>query len=90
MSHPLEDPTYTPAHPPMAGEVPDVVAKWGAASQIRWFRRFHDELKPQRYDYWSRFHTGSPHHRGDCCISCEQDSEVFEDVCCCRGLKYPA
>jgi hypothetical protein len=87
MQTPLEDPAYGPAHPPLPdGSVPDVVEKWGAASQVRWFERFLPALRPQRPDYWVRFYIASVHHRGQCCESCVQDGEVFDDVCCCRGL----
>lgn len=85
---PLDDPAYQPANPPVDGAPPDVVRKWGAPSQLRWFRRFHDDLKPQTWDFWAEFHCESEHHRGQCCESCIQDGEVFEDVCCCRAMTH--
>lgn len=86
MKTPLEDPTYEPQYQPVDGRAPDVVAKWGPASQLRWFDRFDGQVKMRPAD-WARFHCSSRHHRGFCCQSCIEDGEVFEnDVCCCRGL----
>ena len=83
----LEDPTYEPQHPPREGEVPLVVEKWGPRSQVRWFARFSTDLKPQPAAYWSRFYVSSVQHRGECCVSCQEDGEVYDDACCCIALK---
>jgi hypothetical protein len=88
---PLDDRTYQPQHPPVAGQVPDVVAKWGRRSQMRWFRRFRTELAPRRD--WERFYCQSESHLGLCCVSCweegDQGVQGCGDYCCCRdeGLR---
>lgn len=95
MTAPLDDPNYEPKHPPINGNVPDVVAKWGPQSQLRWFTRFHDQLKPQKHSTWDHFYCESDHHRGSCCNSCRDDIEMGYDyppedddgnpLCCCRA-----
>lgn len=87
---PLDDPHYTPQHPPIDGRVPDVVAKWGPASQLRWFRRFIDQLG-QRTD-WARYYCESPHHTGACCGSCFDESNdgygvLLDGWCCCQDTR---
>ncbi|HZP54350.1 hypothetical protein [Actinocrinis sp.] len=83
---PLDDPTYQPQHPPVNGQIPDVITKWGPRSQVRWFQRFRTELGPRRD--WELFYCHSEYHRGLCCTSCED--EGYEgvrgcgDYCCCR------
>lgn len=89
---PLEDPTYQPEHPPINGAIPDVVEKWGARSQVRWFSRFQGTIAAQRHERWARFYVDSIHHRGLCCDSCLDDFEGGwdyppDDRCCCRGLR---
>lgn len=94
---PLDDPTYQPQHPPVDGRVPDVVVKWGAASQLRWFRRFQGQFKPMPAAEWGRFHCESEHHRGMCCGSCLDDYDGGYDyppedgegnpLCCCKALQ---
>lgn len=82
---PLDDPTYQPEHPPVAGQIPDVVAKWGPPSQVRWFRRFGAELGLRRD--WDRYYCQSEHHRDLCCYSCEDEGERGTQgcgYCCCR------
>ncbi|MET9086148.1 hypothetical protein ABZX77_30455 [Streptomyces sp. NPDC004237] len=87
---PLDDPTYTPQHPPVDGQVPAVVAKWGPRSQIRWFRRFGRELAPRRD--WSQYHVHSEHHLGTCCDSCFDEyldgtGVQLDGWCCCRDQR---
>lgn len=93
---PLDDPDYDPVHKPVGGRVPEVVKLWGKASQLRWFRRFRQELWEQYEalplheklalprdddDYWS----DSEHHRGRCCYSCFEEGEGgYIDHCCCK------
>jgi hypothetical protein len=91
---PLDDPSYEPLHPPVNGQVPDVVAKWGPRSQVRWFWRY-------RFDLWEdgvipgeiadRHFVRSVEHRGSCCLSCLQDMDMgYDDMqphCCCIGLR---
>ena len=48
MNAPLDDPTYEPVHKPVRGRVPEVVARWGMRSQLRWFRRYARDLQAQR------------------------------------------
>lgn len=89
---PLNNPSYVPRHPPQDGRVPDVVEKWGPRSQLRWFERYGSALRPQPLATWNRFHHNSPFHRGDCCISCIEDGEFFEDdngqrLCCCLSFR---
>lgn len=89
---PLADASYRPRHVPIDGRVPDVVAKWGPRSQLRWFRRFGAELRPLRAEEWTRFYCDSTQHRGLCCSSCLQDEEiegapVYDDFCCCEGYR---
>lgn len=86
MKAPLEDPAYEPLHPPVDGLVPDVVERWGPRSQLRWFERYHSALKPQPTSVWERFYVSSVSHRGDCCISCIEDGEYFENYCCCKAI----
>jgi hypothetical protein len=87
-SPPLEDPNYEPKYEPVDGRPPEVVAKWGAPSQLRWFRRFQGlRLTTEE---WEQFHCESAQHRGLCCPSCLQDAEFqgfpnFDDHCCCRA-----
>ena len=93
MSALLDDPAYTPKHPPIGGRVPDVVAKWGAASQLRWFRRFWDDLSRSTLQAKALepFYCQSEEHRGACCISCLQeqyDGYYYTDSCCCRAAKF--
>ena len=83
---PLDDPAYVPEHPPVDGQIPDVVAKWGPRSQVRWFRRFGSELGRRRD--WDSFYCHSEHHRGLCCTSCWEDGDLgvlgTGDYCCCQ------
>lgn len=86
---PLDDPTYAPAHPPVNGRVPEIVAKWAAASQLRWFARFSGELTPALAADWEPFHCSSDAHRGVCCASClsdEEDGYWDGPTCCCKAL----
>lgn len=83
---PLDDPTYSPTTLPQNGHPPDVVAKWGRVSQLRWFRRFQADLKPWASAEWERFYCESEHHRGMCCVSCVEESlngyyDGFGDCC---------
>ena len=83
----LDDPRHEPLHPPVDGKIPDVVARWGPRSQLRWFRRFRRELA-DRQD-WDRFYCTSECHLGSCCYSCFEEGEhgtgVMQDGwCCCR------
>jgi hypothetical protein len=83
---PLEDPDYSPLHPPVDGNIPDVVAKWGPRSQLRWFDRYASQLKPQKISRWNEFYCSVEGHRGECCSSCLQDKLVYDylpGVCCC-------
>jgi hypothetical protein len=94
---PLDDPAYQPVHPPVDGQIPPVVAKWGPRSQMRWFHRFNDDLNPQKHAVWDQFHCMSEHHRGFCCTSCLDDYRLGYDgppedndgnpLCCCYALK---
>lgn len=85
---PLEDPAYEPEHPPVGRCVPDVVAKWGPRSQVRWFQRFGKQLGMQRHEVWDLYYCTSQEHRGLCCTSCEQDGyDDLDGHCCCEGLR---
>jgi hypothetical protein len=87
---PLEDPAYVVKHPPVEGRVPDVVAKWGPKSQLRWFTRFQGQLKPAPHSEWDRFYCASEAHRGECCVSCIDDFNAGYreiDECCCIALR---
>lgn len=89
---PLDDPLYVPKHPPVKGLVPWVVEKWGARSQVRWFRRFSGQLDRQRYPYWERYFIDSVLHQGRCCSSCIGDYDEgydspYEGHCCCRASR---
>lgn len=88
MATPLEDPTYDPVHKPLAGIVPSVVEKWGPRSQVRWFKRFRNEL--YRFARIAEhFYTESVEHKGDCCWSCVSEKNegyhYLDDCCCCRS-----
>lgn len=82
----LDDPAYRPEHPPVGGQIPDVVAKWGPRSQLRWFRRFGAELG-RRKD-WDRYYCQSDRHRDLCCYSCADEGDLgvqgFGEYCCCQ------
>ena len=99
---PLDDPAYDPMHKPVDGVVPDVVAKWGPRSQVRWFDRFHRQIKAMPPQEWNRFYCESVQHRGQCCMSCIEDARegycdwdrptdplrpVEDERCCCYVLK---
>lgn len=88
---PLDDPQYVPQHPPVQGIVPDVVARWGAPSQLRWFNRFRTVLAPGQ-DY-SHLYSMSAHHPGDCCGSCFDEGNegygvLYDDWCCCQDTRH--
>lgn len=88
---PLDDPTYEPKHPPMNGGVPDVVAKWGPRSQVRWFRRFALHLDKRRDR--DQYYCANALHRGMCCHSCEEEfweystGVMMDGYCCCKGAR---
>lgn len=87
---PLEDPNYVPKHQPWRGSVPEVVARWGWRSQLRWFARFRNQLRFQQPEYWDRFFIDSELHHGLCCGSCWSDiedgyEEYDPQLCCCRA-----
>jgi hypothetical protein len=94
MQYPLEDPAYEPKHPPVDGLIPEVVEKFGPATQLRWFKRFRSVLRFSTKNNMFLYHVTSEHHRGPCCGSClvewEEDSPrgygtVIDDgYCCCR------
>lgn len=88
---PLNDSTHEVQYPPVNGDAPDVVEHWGAASQVRWFARFAQQLQPRKHDHWDRWYVESVEHKGKCCISCIQDkAEGYGDdieSCCCEGLR---
>lgn len=90
MTAPLTNPSYVPAHPPIAGSVPSVVTRWGWRSQLRWFDRYRDQLAPGQS--WGRFYCVSEHHLGPCCPSCSEDIAAGWDDppaggCCCRAIR---
>jgi hypothetical protein len=100
MIAPLDDPSYDPVHKPVGGRIPEVVARWGAASQLRWFRRFRAEVNRQRDALTvaernalprdlDEYYIDSEHHRGSCCYSCFDEFEygtgvMMDGWCCCR------
>lgn len=90
MNSPLEDPRYVPEHPPINGIIPDVVARFGKNTQIRWFERFRGQLSVgQNLD---EYYVRSEYHKGSCCFSCiaefDEDSGVIMDgYCCCRDSR---
>lgn len=83
---PLDDPRYEPKYPPVNGGVPHVVSMWGPRSQLRWFRRFRDQLDARWVD-WARYYCISLEHRGGCCVSCLDDEMEgyggYGSGCCC-------
>jgi hypothetical protein len=86
---PLDDPSYDPVHKPVDGRVPAVVARWGAASQLRWFARFRDELTRRKLiSEWDAFYCESAEHRGSCCDRCIEDwldGYGYASGCCCKS-----
>jgi hypothetical protein len=86
---PLDDPAYRPAHPPVDGLPRDIIARWGARSQLRWFDRFRGQLRGAPIGFWARFYCSSDTHRGSCCFSCIEDkfTGYGDDItgCCCRS-----
>jgi hypothetical protein len=92
---PLDDPAYTPEHPPVDGIIPAVVARWGAVSQRRWFRRYWAELAQQQGQDLRQFFIESEHHRGPCCLSCADEWDagtgvIMDGWCCCRDERAKA
>lgn len=86
---PLNDDEYIPKHPPIDGVIPDVVATWGARTQVRWFQRFRTELGVHPPAEWDRYYVSSLSHRGLCCVSCaydEEDGIDTVDACCCLAV----
>lgn len=86
---PLNDRRYEPIHRPVNRRVPEIVAKWGPPSQVRWFHRFWDEIDWRTVDS-SRYHIHSTRHLGPCCAGCMSDEEwdglpVYDDQCCCNA-----
>lgn len=86
---PLDDPTYTPEHPPVNGIIPPVVARWDVASQRRWFRRFSGQLAERQPQGWDEFYCVTANHLGGCCYSCDDEAErgygvAMDGWCCCR------
>lgn len=86
---PLDDPRYVPVHPPVGGRVPEVVARWGPRSQVRWFRRFREQVGSQPIAVWDEHYCASEHHRGQCCSSCfgeylDGHGAMMDAWCCCR------
>lgn len=91
MTAPLEDPDYEPVYPPLGGRIPDVVARWGKKSQLRWFERFAMKLNPLMDAEWAKYWVSSEVHMGLCCASCEYESYdgygvIMDGYCCCRGI----
>jgi len=92
---PLEDPSHEPEHPPENGQIPEVVAKWGKASQLRWFKRFGGDLHPRQT--WGQYWCESEHHPGLCCHSCQGELRdgyhgggvMSDGWCCCRDRRGP-
>jgi hypothetical protein len=90
---PLEDPDYEPENPPVNGEIPRAVYRFGPRTQVRWFKRFRKMVKDDTsfYDYY----VTSEHHKGTCCISCigefEDDYQsggvIADGWCCCRDSR---
>ncbi len=83
----LDDPAYEPLHPPVDGKIPDVVRKWGSASQRRWFARYAPELGVLPYETWDAYHVLSGDHRGLCCWQCETEEHWDGEGCCCKKLR---
>ncbi len=91
---PLNDPAYQPLHPPVDGRVPDVVARFGPRTQLRWFDRFQAQIARQDL---SAFHCQSLHHLGPCCGSCYGEFEdgyqgggvMMDGWCCCHDERMP-
>jgi hypothetical protein len=85
---PLDDPAYEPEHPPVAGQIPAVVARWGPRSQVRWFRRFGAVLGRRRD--WDRYYCHTEHHLGLHCTSCEEEGDMGTQgfgYCCCQDKR---
>ncbi|MFF4661950.1 hypothetical protein [Streptomyces sp. NPDC001282] len=93
MTHPLEQDSYRPKHPPLGTHVPEVVAKWGKRSQLRWFARFGTQLGTRKD--WGKWYCASPRHRGLCCFGCEDEAQhgygvQVDGFCCCRDERVSA
>lgn len=90
---PLQDPNYQPEHIPIDGMVPPIIARWGKASQLRWFKRF-SKITPKGFTLshrndFSIFWCDSEHHIGPCCGSCIGEFEdgfgvMMDGWCCCK------
>jgi hypothetical protein len=87
--NPLENPNYVPEHPPVNGLIPNVVARFGMRTQIRWFKRFWRQI--DRTDL-TAYHCQSEHHLGPCCTSCigeyndgyQGGGVMVDGYCCCH------
>lgn len=88
---PLEDPDYQPRYVPENGRPPAIVAKWGPRSQVRWFRRFWNDLGDHglvNTDRLEGFYCHSTEHTGPCCSSCmDYEDETPDRYCCCKGYE---
>lgn len=90
---PLNDPSYKPEHPPVNGRIPEVVKRFGMATQLRWFRWFWKELRVLN-DY-SGYYVSSEHHLGLCCMPCTGEfvdghhggGVIADGWCCCRDSR---
>lgn len=92
--HPLDDPAHVPLNPPVDGQIPDVVSRFGPATQIRYFRRFWDDLGVLTEERLRDYYCHSIEHRGACCSSCIADEWDGYDYggsgCCCRSTRQEA
>lgn len=90
MSTPLEDSDYEPEHPPVDGKIPEVVARFGPSTQIRWFMRFHRSLTEEAK--LDEYYVTSENHKGPCCSSCmgefidgyQGGGVIADGWCCCK------
>ncbi len=86
-SAPLNDPSYEPKHPPINGNIPAVVERWGAASQVRWFWRFRRGVGMRRDEFWDAYFPTSVEHKGLCCYRCsgeEDPADWWDGPECCH------
>lgn len=92
-SAPLENPEYVPEHPPVDGRIPEVVSKFGKKTQLRWFRRFGEEINAS--ENVDKYYYSSEYHKGACCSSCLSEFEdgylgggvIADGFCCCQDIR---
>lgn len=68
--------------------IPETVAEWEPAEQLRWFEVHTAEIGAQLSSVWDRYYCVTVKHCGLCCESCQDDADMGYselDECCCKA-----